>query len=166
METLQEKCVDMEGRLRRSNIRIVNVPEESSCAPVSVSRLLKDVLEMDKDVLIDRSHRTLQGRRADGKPRAIIAKLHYYQDCGDLLRRARDAGPLRYNGSTIFIFPDYPPIVARARLAFNDVKKLLRGREGVRYGLLHPARLRITHKGTEKFSEDPAKAKMYVEENM
>lgn len=166
VETLQEKCVDMEGRMRRSNIRIVNVPEESSSAPVSVSRLLRDALKMDKDVLIDRSHRTLQGRRADGKPRAIIAKLHYYQDCVDILRRARDAGKLIYNGSTIFIFPDYPPSVARARLAFNDVKKLLRGREGVRYGLLHPARLRITHNGTERFFEDPAKAKMYVEDNM
>lgn len=167
VESLQEKSVDMEGRMRRSNIRILNVAEGSPSTPVAVSRLLREVLKLDKDILVDRSHRTLQGKRADGKPRAIIAKLHYYQDAVDVLRRARDAtGPLHHNGSTIFIFPDYPASVARARSAFNDVKKLLRGREGVRYGLLYPARLRITHNGGEKIFMDPAEATTYVEENL
>lgn len=167
VENLQEKSVDMEGRMRRSNIRILNVAEASPSTPAAVSGLLREVLRLDKDVLVDRSHRTLQGKRADGKPRAIVAKLHYYQDAVDVLRRARDApGPLRHNGSTIFIFPDYPASVARARSAFNDVKKLLRGREGARYGLLYPARLRITHRGEERIFTDPAEATTYMEENM
>ncbi|KAL0151130.1 hypothetical protein M9458_053643 [Cirrhinus mrigala] len=159
---LQEKCLDMEGRMRR-NIRILNVAEESgSCTPTSVSKLLKDTLKMDKEVLIERSHRTLQAKRADGKPRAIIAKLHYYQDYVEILRRVREIGPLHYKGSTILIFPDYPPSVARARSAFNEVRKLLR----VRYGILHPAKLRITYNGTEKQFEYAVEAMTYVKNNI
>ncbi|KAJ0028894.1 hypothetical protein NQD34_003891 [Periophthalmus magnuspinnatus] len=163
---LQDKCLDMEGRMRRSNIRILNVAEESPSTPVSVSKLLREILKMDKDVLIDRSHRTAPSNRVKGEPRAIIAKLHYYQDCLDILRRARDAGPLLHNGSTILIFPDYPPSVAHARSAFNDVRKLLRGRDNVRYGILHPARLRITHDGVEKRFRDAAEAMAYVRNNI
>lgn len=167
VESLQEKCLDMECRMRRSNIRILNVAEETgSSSPASVSKLIKEILKMDKDVLIDRSHRALQRRRSDGKPRAIIAKTHYYQDCVEILRRAREAGPLQYNGATILIFPDYPPSVARARSAFNEVKKLLRERDNVRYGILHPARLRITHNGTEKMFQDATEAMVYVKANI
>lgn len=63
-QNLQEKCLDMEGRMRRSNIRIMNVAEEDgSSTPASVSRLIRKVPKMDKDMLIDRSHRTLQAKR-------------------------------------------------------------------------------------------------------
>ena len=96
---LQEKCFDMEGRMRRSNIRILNVAEgQGSSSPAAVSKLLKEALRMDKEVLVDRSHRGLQPQRPGGKPRAIVAKLHYYQDCIEILRRAREAGPLRFRG--------------------------------------------------------------------
>lgn len=164
---LQEKCTDMEGRMRRSNIRILNVAEgPGSSSPDSVSKLLKEVLEIDREILVDRSHRGLQPKQPGGKPRVIVAKLHYYRDCVEILRRARETGPLRFKGSTILIFPDYPPSVARARSAFNDVKKLLRGRDGVRYGILHPAKLRITYNGNEKDFCDPEEAMTFVKRNI
>lgn len=75
VDNLQEKCLDMEGRMRRSNIRILNVAEETgSSSPAAVSKLIKVALKMDKDVLIDRSHRTHQPKRSDGKPRAYYCK--------------------------------------------------------------------------------------------
>lgn len=166
MAGLQEKCVDLEGRMRRSNIRIFNVAEEpGSSSTTSVSNLLKEALHMEREILVDRSHRGAQPRRPDGRPRVIVAKLHYYQDCIEVLRRAREAGTLQFKGSRIHIFPDYPPSVVRARAAFSEVKKLLRGRDGIRYGLRHPARLRITHNGTEKEFCDPAEALAYVQTN-
>ncbi|KAJ8396740.1 hypothetical protein AAFF_G00015780 [Aldrovandia affinis] len=126
--SLQEKFLDLEGRMRRSNIRILNVAEgPGSASPTAVSKLLREAVHLDKDLVIDRSHRSLQPKHPSGKPRAIIAKLHYYQDCADILRRAREAGPLQFNGTAILIFPDYPPSVAQARSAFIDVRKLLRG---------------------------------------
>ena len=151
MAGLKGKCEDMEGRMRRCNIRILGVAEtDGSSSTVSVSRLLREALQLDKDVLVDRSHRSLAPRRPDGKPRPIVAKLHYYQDCVDVLSRARSQAPLRFNGDSIAIFPDYTASVAKARAAFTEVRKLLHKREGVRFGILFPARLRITHDGKEK----------------
>ena len=60
------------------------------------------------------------------------------------------------------IFPDYTSSVAKARAAFTDVRKMLRGRRGVRYGFLYPARLRISYKNEEKEFLDPREALEYV----
>jgi len=163
VEELKGKCEDLEGRMRRGNIRIVGVPEQpGSSSTTAVSKLLKETLRMDKEIKIDRSHRSLGSRKPGDKPRAIIAKLHYDGDCMEILRRARDQAPLSYNGNPVAIYPDYTASVARARAAFTDVRKLLRGRQGVRYGLLFPARFRVTHNGEEKEFRDAADAMDYV----
>lgn len=112
--------------------------------------------------MIDQSHRGLQPKSQEGKPCVIVAKLHYYQDCMDILRRAREFGPLRFKDTDIYIFPDYPPSVVHARSAFSEVRRLLCGRDGVKYGLLYPARLRITFNGTEKRFQNPEEAMIYV----
>lgn len=163
LAVLRDKCADMEGRMRRCNIRIIGVAEtDGSSSPASVSKLLREVLQLDRDVLVDRSHRSSAPRRSDGKPPAIIAKLHYYQDCVEVLTRARTRTPLRFNGDPIAIYPDYAASVAKARAAFTEVRKLLRNSQGVRYGILFPARLRITHNGEEKEFTDADKAMRYV----
>lgn len=57
VESLQEKCLDLQGRMTRSNIWILNVPEEhGSSWPASVSNLIKESLKLDKDWVIDRNH--------------------------------------------------------------------------------------------------------------
>ncbi|CAM4672337.1 unnamed protein product [Leuciscus chuanchicus] len=160
---LRDKCEDLEGRARRCNIRILGVPETpGSNSTTSVSKLLREALQLDKDVLIDRSHRSLAPRKPGGKPRAIVAKLHYFQDCVEVLNRARTRAPLRYNGESIAIFPDYTSRVAKARAAFTEVRKLLHNRQNVRFGILFPARLRVTHNGEEKEFTDAEKAMTYV----
>lgn len=101
-----------------------------------------------------------QGERE--KPRVIIAKLHYDGDAMEILRKARDGAPLSYNGHRIAIFPDYTASVAKARAAFTDVRRALRGQKEIRYSLLYPARLRITHRDEDKEFVDPQKAMDYV----
>lgn len=160
---LKGKCEDMEGRMRRCNVRILGIPEEpNSSSTASVSKLLKETLGMDKDVLVDRSHRSLGPKRQDGKPRAIVAKLHYYQDCVEILRRARTQAPLRLHGQPVAIFPDYTTAVAKARAAFTEVRRALRDKQGVRFGILFPARLRISYEGDDKEFVDPGEAMDYV----
>lgn len=59
VEELWGKCDDMEGRMRRGNIRITGVPElAGSSSPTAVSKLLKDVLHLEKEVQVERLHRT------------------------------------------------------------------------------------------------------------
>ena len=83
----------------------------------------------------------------------------------DVLSRARSQAPLRFNGVSIDIFPDYTASVAKARAAFTEVRKLLHKREDVRFGILFPARLRITHDGKEREFTDAETARGYVKKN-
>ena len=72
MAELKTKCEDMEGWMRRCNI-IIGVPETpDSSTTTSVSKLT-EVLQLDKEPLIDRSHWSLGQRKPGGKPCAIIA---------------------------------------------------------------------------------------------
>lgn len=167
VKTLTDRCEDMEGRMRRGNIRIVGIDEQpDSSSPTAVAKVIREVLAMNRDIKIDRSHRILAPTRPGDreKPRVIIAKLHYDGDAAEILRRARDRAPLMYNGKRIAIFPDYTASVAKARAAFTDIRKTLRGRRGVRYGLLYPAKLRISHKDEVREFVDPKKAMKYVQE--
>lgn len=60
VDDLKEKCEDMEGRMRRGNIRITGIPEQpGSSTPIAVSKLLKDMLQMDREENAHRSSTTV-----------------------------------------------------------------------------------------------------------
>lgn len=161
---LENKCEDLESRSRRNNIRIVGVPEgPDTCTIVAVAALLKEAFGLVKEPLLDRSHRTLQPKPKPGdRPRAIVRRFHYYGDCVDILRRARELRQIKVGDLTISVFPDHTAKTARARAAFNEVRCQLRGIDGARYGLIHPARLRITYNGVEKDFVSAEEASDYV----
>ncbi|KAJ0049956.1 hypothetical protein NL108_006494, partial [Boleophthalmus pectinirostris] len=163
---LENKCEDLEARSRRNNIRIVRVPEgPDSSSTAVIAALLKDALSLENEPRLDRSHRTKPHQHKPGErpcPRAIVCRLHYYSDCVDILRWARERGQIKVRDMALSIFPDHTDNVARARAAFNDVRRQLRGIEGVRYGLFYPARLRITYKGIEKEFTSAEEARGYV----
>ena len=162
---LDNKCEDLEARSRRNNIRILGIPEGSanSSTTTAVSTLLKEAFKLDKEPLLDRSHRTLQPKPGPGdRPRPIIARLHYHTDCVDILRRARAEQRIKIGDMVISVFPDHTAKTARARAAFNDVRRQLREIPGIRFGLFYPARLRITHNGAEREFTSPEKAKAFI----
>ncbi|KAL6490172.1 hypothetical protein MHYP_G00005170 [Metynnis hypsauchen] len=64
------------------------------------------------------------------------------------------------------IFPDYTAAVAKARAAFTEVRKVLRNRQGVRYGILFPARFRVSYKGEDKEFTDADKAMAFVKKHV
>lgn len=161
---LENKCEDLESRSRRNNVRIVGVPEgPDTCSTAAVAAMLKEAFDLEKEPLLDRSHRTLQPKPKPGeRPRAIVCRFHYHSDCVDILRRVRELRQIKVRGLTISVFPDYTVKVARARAAFNEVRRQLRGIDGARYGLFHPARLRITYNGVEKDFVSAVEASDYV----
>lgn len=164
IKTMRDKCEDMEGRMRRANIRLAGIPEANSSTPKAIASALKEMLQLDRDVKVDRSHRIFGSSRDGDKPRVIIAKMHYDEDAVEILRKARDKAPLFYNGQRVSIFPDYTANVAKARAAFSEVRSALRGRKDIRYGLLFPARLRITHNGNCREFVDHRKAMDYAKQ--
>ncbi len=120
---LDGRCEDLEARSRRNNIRIIGLREEHSRVDATtISTLLKDALGLGKEPVVDRAHRSLQPKPKPGeRPRPIIACLHYYADCTEIIRRARTQRQFKVNDSTISIFPDFTARTAKARAAFNDI---------------------------------------------
>ena len=166
--SLQAKCEDLESRSRRNNVRIVGVPEDPQhSTPIFVGNLLEKAFRLDEAVLVDRSHRSLRAAPKRGEPpRVIIARLHYYSDTQKILGLAKTQQKIKVDGFTISVFPDYTAQVAKARAAFNSLRGQLRGLNGVRYGISHPARFRVTYNGVEKSFVDPKLAQAYVTENI
>lgn len=157
-------------RSRRCNLRVLGVKEgrETGSKPSTfIAELLRNALKLDFLPMIDRAHRTLQQPPAEGQPpRAFVVKCHYFQEKEAILRGAISTRkPVSVDGDRIGVFPDYTQAVARRRAAFGPAKKLLRECGGVKYGLLYPARLRITTAdGIQRFFTDPDKATTFVKE--
>uniref|UniRef100_A0A3B4GU76 L1 transposable element RRM domain-containing protein n=1 Tax=Pundamilia nyererei TaxID=303518 RepID=A0A3B4GU76_9CICH len=166
VSALLDKTEDLEGRQRRCNIRILGVREhfETGTRPVtSVAQLLKEVLALDTAPTLDRAHRSLQPVPVrDQRPRPLIVKFHYFQEKEEVLRRAALNSPLTHNGDRILIFPNLPSAVAKRGGAFKEAKDLLRGCRAVRFGMLYPAKLRISSPLGEEIFTNPTAAKDYV----
>lgn len=78
-------------------------------------------------------------------PRGFVIRCHYYQEKEEILRKAGQTKQLTTgDGDKIRIQPDYTQAVAKQQAEFNEMRGLLRSREGIRYGLWYPAQLRIT----------------------
>ncbi|KAK7922240.1 hypothetical protein WMY93_009142 [Mugilogobius chulae] len=121
---LQTKLHDLEARSRRHNIKIVGIPEgtEEGRPTDFVSRLIPELLGKEhfpRPVKIDRAHRTLQPKPAQGaKPRTILARIHHFQEKELILR------------------------CSRAQKGYDDVMQTLRD-EGIKHTLHYPARLHV-----------------------
>ncbi len=115
-------------------------------------------------------HHLLTTNRAFGRrpgdaeqPHPLVVRLHYFCDVTVVLWKAVIQKDLFYHGQRIRIFPDFTPEVAKRRAAFNRAREILRDKSGVRYGLLYPAKLRVTFRGTETVFTDARKALEFAE---
>lgn len=167
VDVLTEKCVDLEGRSKRQNLRLVGIKEGMEFGRKTgdfVAEVLKEVLELEETPLVDRAHRALRSRpESEAPPRHIILKIHYSCVFEDIVNRVSKKRDLMFRGQRIFIFRDFPAAVVKQRAAFTPVRALLRGKPGVKYGLLYPARLRVTLNGKETIFTDHLKALEFAE---
>ncbi|XP_013860134.1 uncharacterized protein LOC106515067 [Austrofundulus limnaeus] len=167
-EALRVKMIDLEARSRRQNIKIIGLPEkiEGGSPREFLMKFIPELLGADHfhtQLEVDRAHRL--GTRLPGdnaRPRAMIARIHYFHVKEMILRLARQQFPLRHKDKSIYIFPDYPAEVIRQRQAFDSVKKRLQD-AGARCGVLYPARLRVTIGSTDKTFSSPRDAEVFAE---
>lgn len=169
--SLKAKANDLEGRSRRNNVKFIGIPEgEEKGRPTEfVSALIPKLLgdsNFSKPVVVDRAHRSLQPKPAEGgpgptpRPRTIIARIHHYQEKEAIIRLARQH-PLKYGDHKVFIFPDYTAEVMEQRRGFRDAMAVLRELK-VKHSLRFPARLYFQHNGLQKVFTSPEEAMMFV----
>ncbi|KAE8280160.1 hypothetical protein D5F01_LYC22302 [Larimichthys crocea] len=155
LEMALDKIDDLENRSRRCNIRVVGLPEGSEGTnPVAFFRTwLPELLEINAkggSVKVDRCHRALTRRPPPGqRPRAVILKLHNFQDKVRIMQAARKAQSLAYNGAPIMFFDDFSAAVTRKRQEYYAVKQRLKER-GIVFAMMYPAVLKIKYNGQEK----------------
>lgn len=170
MDMLSKKCEDLEGRSRLNNIHLVGVPEGSEGQQPTkfASTLLQDLLGLDAKPALDRAHRTLRAKPAEGDPpRPYVVRVTLLQEWNEILWRAQESSPLLYKGKHVFIFPDYSTSVVKKCASFTKVKKELHSCPRIKMGLLFSAILWITlSKGQFRKFEVPDLAADFVEKHI
>lgn len=147
---LLERVEDLENRSRRSNLRIINIPEGSK-QDQDPAKFASDLLMivmgpgvLDNPPEIERAHRSHGPRPGDasaGKLRTFIIKFFRFQEKEKVLKWARQH-KLIYRGSELRVYPDISAALAKKRAVFNAVKQSLY-QKGIKFRLLHPAHLHI-----------------------
>lgn len=149
---LKAKILDLEGRSRRMNIRIVGIPEgEEKGRPTEfISGLIPEIMgeeNFGKPLKVERAYRVPNATpKATDKPRTMVATLHHYADVGKIFRLGRQLGSLKYGGKPIHIFPDFAPEIVSQRMSFNNVKRKLKD-AGAQCSFRFPAKLQVVHDG-------------------
>ncbi len=148
MSQQENKLLDQEGRSRRENIRIYNVPEgaEGASMTLFVEKLLRDELEIPPttDLGIERAHRAIapkpSGNRED-RPRSIIIKFHRYKIKEEILRKAWGK-KVFLKERPIYFDQDYPPAILQKRKEYTEAKRVLKQKQ-IRFQTPFPAKLRV-----------------------
>lgn len=167
LDTVEQQLVELQDRSRRSNVRLVGLPEglEKDDPVGFIKRSLPVWLPAlkDENIEVERAHRIYANpsrgssktprSKTPEQPRVFIFKLLRFNDRDMILQAARDQGGVQLEDETsLSLFPDYSPVTAKKRAAFKTVKKELR-RKGYQFFLQYPAILKVTLKGgaTEYF---------------
>lgn len=177
IEELVSKVDDLENRARRSNLRLVGLPEkvEGSDMCAFLERWIPEVLgghNFPRPVLIERAHRiggagvndAEAGGRSGVRPRVVIMKFLNYADKSRVMRAARSKGEILYDNQRVMFFPDVSADLVRRRKVFDPVKKKLASLSipTLRYGIIHPAKLLVTVRGRRHIFDTAAGAEEFV----
>lgn len=162
-EKLQLAVEDLVSRSKRQNLRVIGIPEgtEGDDARLFMTALFKKVVGDDQlDTMeLDRAHRSLGPKPPQGS-RPFIVRFHKYSQKECVLRWAKKNRDISYQGHPIRIFEDFSATLAKKRATFNKVKSLL-FKDGIRFGLSYPARLRVTINGQTHMFESAEEAERF-----
>lgn len=118
---------DAENRSRRSNLRLCGIPEAIDDVQSFTTALFQELspsIPIER-LEFDRMHRALTRRQADGPPRDIIIKMHFFRTKEQLLSAARNKDSLLFQGHAFQLFSDLAPLTIAKRCAMKPQLKIL-----------------------------------------
>ncbi|KAJ8415775.1 hypothetical protein AAFF_G00403320 [Aldrovandia affinis] len=134
--------------------------EGLNCLDTRLEAMEKRYDQLHKD------YKALQAKTDDLENRGRRCNIRILHEKEQVLRLARERGRLEFQGRQVMIFPDFSAELNKRRAEYVEVKKLLREKEGVRYGLVYPARLRVSFQGQEKMFDTPQAVKDFIADKM
>ncbi|TRY55247.1 hypothetical protein DNTS_014561 [Danionella cerebrum] len=162
---LRAKCLDLQCRSRRSNIHLLGIAEGSEGPQPTkfVAEALREIFALHEAPLLACTHRALAAKPAEGqRPQAFVICFHRFDVKEDILRKAIQAKQLKFKDKNVHVFPNFPPEMAKKPAAYYDVKRLLRPRSDVKYGLRGLTGFRITYNNAAHIFDSPAEAMTFV----
>lgn len=135
-KSLQKRCIDLESRSRRNNIRLFGLPEGEETGPVPqfMEKFLKTHLEIPEDFIlkIQRAHRSLASRPPpEAPPRPFIINFSDFSTKEMVLREAWKK-QVKVGSRVIYFDHDYPVEIVKKRKEYAPIKKLLKDK-GIRF---------------------------------
>lgn len=166
-KNLEDKVLDLETRSRQSNLRLVNLPEdaegEDACA--FLENWLPEALNLAPlrtTLTLERAHRVGQKNMSNtAAPRTMIMKFLNYKDKMTVIRAARAKGQILFKNRPVRFYEDLATGVHKKQKEFDAVRQQLRSM-GIRYGMIPPARLIVTHNGQSRIFNLPGEAENFV----
>ncbi|KAK1894439.1 LINE-1 retrotransposable element ORF1 protein [Dissostichus eleginoides] len=165
---LTSKLDSFENRSRRSNLRLVNLPEaaEGNDILTFLESWLPDALRLAppaSPIVVERAHRLSGPKLVNGPPRPLIMKFLSYKDKVFVQNAARQMGKILYKDRQVMLFPDISAELHKQRMRFDGVKRRLREMD-VQYGIVFPVRLRVTHGGRSYFFDNPSDTENFIKD--
>uniref|UniRef100_H3AC33 L1 transposable element RRM domain-containing protein n=1 Tax=Latimeria chalumnae TaxID=7897 RepID=H3AC33_LATCH len=167
LQNLRNKCKDLENRARRSNLRIVGIPEGvEGRDPVSfIEKFLPTILGEDTfpdKMEVEQAYQVFGAKPKTGeRPLAFIIKLLRFSDKERAMRKVRDLGQLTWNNSKIFLFPDLSVELLASRECFHQAKQMCHEKK-VKFALQYPAKLHLNLATGPKYFSDRLEAEEFL----
>jgi len=163
-EKLQLAIEDLVSRSKRQNLRVIGIPEgmEGEDPRRFMAALFMEVArdaQLGPSLELDRAHRGLGPKPQQGS-RHFIVRFHKYTQKERVLLWAKKNRDVVYKGHSIRIFEDFSATLAKKRATFNKVKSQLY-KDGIRFGLIYPARLRVTVNGLTRMFDTAEEAERF-----
>ena len=163
-----ERLRDLQDILKRSNIRIIGVPEGEE-EEQKIENLFEQIMKENYSNLakeIDfqevqeaqRIPKKLDPKR--NTPRHII-KLSKIKDKERILKAAREKETVSYKGVPIRLATDFSTETLQARMSWKDVFEVMKGKD-LHPRLLYPAKLSFRMEGQIKCFPDKVKLKEFI----
>ena len=128
---IQHKLVELEHSSRRNNLRTDGIEEEEGktweISEAKATKVFKEKLGFDKDIMIERAHRTKRNYKDKDKkrPRTIVLRLANFKDKSIILKNVN-----KLKGSDVYINEDFSSCVQRVNLLALIIVQLLLGIKG------------------------------------
>ena len=159
MKRTEDSLRDLWDNIKRTNIRIIGVPEEEK--KKGYEKIFEEIIvenfpNMEKEIVsqVQEAQRVpcrINPRR--NMPRHILIKLTKTNPKERRLKAAREKQPVTYKGNPVRLTADLSAETPQARREWQDIFKVLKGKN-IQPRLLYPARISFKIDGEiRSFSE-------------